>query len=76
MLTLCDANYAMKKRPDVKVSRQSFEDLSLTFIWHTLGLNALPEHVWTCLNRGRMYATGIYPWVMAQARRHVASVYQ
>ena len=41
-----------------------------------LVLMGLPKHVWTCLNRGKLYATRIHPLVMAQTRYHVASVFQ
>ena len=34
-----------------------------------LVLMGLPEHVWTCLNTGKQYATRIHPLVMAQTRR-------
>ena len=42
--TLCDANYAMKERSDVKVTNTLFEDLFLNFIWHKLGLNTLSRY--------------------------------
>ena len=44
MLTLCDANYAMKKSSDIKVTTHDFKFFPRTFIWHKLGLNTLSRY--------------------------------
>ena len=41
MLILCDTNYAMKERPDIKWPGNTLKILHWTFIWYKLGLNTL-----------------------------------
>ena len=43
-LTLCDANYTMKERSDVKVTPYDLKIFPWTFIWHKLGLNTLSRY--------------------------------
>ena len=44
MLTLCDANYEMKERPDVKVTGNNVKICPRTGVWHELGLNTLSRY--------------------------------
>ena len=44
MFTLCDANYGMKERSDVKVTNTSFEDLSLNFHLPWVGSHTLSRY--------------------------------
>ena len=43
-LTLCDANYTMKERSDVKWPTHNLKIFPWTFIWHKLGLNTLSRY--------------------------------
>ena len=40
-MTLCDGNYAMKERSDVKVNTHTLKIFPWSFIWHKLSLNTL-----------------------------------
>ena len=43
-LTLCDANYTMKERSDVKVTTHDLKIFLWTFFWHKFGLNTLSRY--------------------------------